>query len=190
MKIVLPDGPLLEPLPPLQLGFISAEEQNQREIDKRIAAEMSKMELLAEHLGISDGPAKWYQLALELARPVVPGLQEEKPKGRPRKWGNLEQGFLYAEFERLKRAGCSQDEASRALAKKEPWRSFVGSWAPGKATTGSDPAQALLAELKSARKSPLSQIAWEAYLYHEHTDTIAEWEHFVLQAMTKSSGAA
>lgn len=134
MKETLPDGPLTEPLPPLEIGLLADSDETAAKIERRVALEYAKLELLADHLGIAPGPARWYQLSLILARHLVPGLTEAKPKGRPKKWGMVEKGILVVEVERRTNAGQTQEEAARAISGQEPWRSFVDSWGPGKAT--------------------------------------------------------
>lgn len=183
MKDSLPKGPLLEPLPPLHLGLLTHGDENAEKIAARVKLEYEKLELLAEHLNIKPGPSRWYQLSLELARQLVPGLNEAKPKGRPKKWGMVEKGALVVEIERRTSTGMNQEEAARAIAKLEPWASFVARWAPGKATTGSDPAEALLAEYKSARKHFFAEVAWDAFRFHEHEGTLDEWNDFIVRAV-------
>lgn len=187
MKNSLPKGPLLEPLPPLQLGLLTPGDENAAKIAARVSLEYEKLELLAEHLNIPPGPSRWYQLSLELARHLVPGLNEAKPIGRPKKWGMVEKGALFVEIERRTNAGMNQEEAARAISKLEPWASFVESWSPGKATTGSDPAEALLAEYKNARKHFFAEIAWNAFLFHEHEGTLDKWNDFIVSAVGTST---
>lgn len=186
MKDRLPKGPLLEPLQPLRMGLLVDTEENAAKIAARVRVEYEKLELLADHLKIPPGPTRWYQLSLELARELVPGLREAVPKGRPKKWGLFEKGALFVEIERRSRAGMTLEEAARAIAKLEPWASFVDSWGPGKATMGSDPAEALLAEYKNARKNFFAEIAWNAFLLHEHEGTLEEWNDFIMRGVGSS----
>lgn len=183
MKDSLPKGPLLEPLPPLHLGLLVESEDSKAQIAERVRLEHEKLELLAGHLNIQPGPFRWYQLSLELARRLVPGLNEAKTVGRPKKWGLVEKGVLVVEIERRTNTGMSQEEAARSIAKLEPWASFVESWSPGKATTGSDPGEALLAEYKNARKHFFAKIAWDAFLFHEHEGTVDAWNDFIVSAV-------
>jgi len=186
MKDSLPKGPLLDPLPPLQIGLLTHGEETSAKIAARVGLEHEKLELLAEHFNIPVGPSRWYQLSLTLARQLVPGFNEAKLKGRPKKWGMVEKGALVVEIERRTNTGMTQEEAARTIAKLEPWASFVASWAPGKATTGSDPAEALLAEYKNARKHFFADIAWDAFRFHEHEGTLDEWNDFIVRAVGAS----
>lgn len=188
MKLNLPEGPLTEPLPPLRLGLLADRQENEAKIERRVALEYEKLEALAAHLGIQPGPSCWYQLALHLARLLVPGLNEAKPSGRPKKWGMVEQGILAVEIERRTGSGMTQEQAARAIAKLEPWRSFVESWAKGKATAGSDPAEALLREYKEAKKHFFAKVAWDAFKLHEHQGSLDEWQRFIESAVGAPGG--
>lgn len=183
LKLKFPEGPLTEPLPPLRLGIIASEGENETKIERRVSLEYEKLELLAAHFGIQPGPSAWYQLSLHLARFLVPGLNEAKPKGRPTKWGMVERALLVVEIERRTSQGLTQEQAARAIAKLEPWQSFVTSWSYGKATTGPDPAEALRQEYKKGKNHFFADVARDAFRLHEYEGTLDKWQDFVISAI-------
>ena len=181
MKLDLPEGPLTTPLPTMRIGPLAGSQVAHQKIAERVDLEMEKMRMLASHLGIEDGPSAWYLLALHLAKLCVPGLQEPKPKGRPKKWGPFEHGVLVIEIERLTSGGLSQEAAAKALASRKPWNEFLEQWVRGDARTnlGPDPAAALLNAYKEGRAERFVDVVRDAYRYHAQTGTIAEWDAFV-----------
>jgi hypothetical protein len=96
------------------------------EIIKRdLEEDYLKLGLLCQQYGIGEGPAKWFQLSLALARELYP---EKKKPGRKSKWTLLNKGALVVEIERL----TTPDDAShgvawacKQLALREPWKSFL-----------------------------------------------------------------
>lgn len=149
------------------------------ELDAYYEEVRRRMEQLADSLGIADDSHRWYVLAFELARKHVPELMIEKPRGAPTKWGPVEHGILAVEVEREKSDGRKTDaEACRALAVKDPWRSFLSAKSAG-SHLGGDPPLALLRQLNVARERKIDTVFMKVFTDHVASDTVAQWDRDV-----------
>lgn len=168
--------------PPPHLTYywhFANEQERAAAIREYIEDEYCRMVALADSLGIPNNLNRWYTLALHLAREHVPELGEAKRIGSPKKWGNFELGVLAVEIERaLQRGERTIGSAAAVLAKREPWKSFLQ--VKGGTYLGPDPVAALVKQYSIAGKAPFTSIVRKAFKYHEATDTVAEWDEWVL----------
>jgi hypothetical protein len=168
-------------LPPLQIGLLTSEEQKQAIFAERVKEEDRRMVALAEQMDIPEGPYRWYFLALELARQHVPELMPLKKDGRPRTWGDFELGVLVAEVER-EQAKTDPPmpilEATKALARRSPWKDLLHPWTPGTAHS-SDPGEALRQQYKEGRKIKFAKLVRHAYKLHEAHGELDKWDELV-----------
>ena len=149
-------------------------------IDERVEEEHRRMVALAASLGIQDTPARWYMLALALARKHVPELQTAGPAGQPVKWDEFALGALAVEIEREQAAkgGIAIRAAAAALVTREPWKSFLDD----RSGSFRDPnrSAALQRQYTNAKEAPFTSIARKAYRYHVETGTLPDWDALVL----------
>ncbi len=161
-----------------------ADEQTQMAVISRWAEEdREKLELLAHQMGVADGPNRWYGLALALARKHEPGFKEV---AQPGKWNDAVRGMLVVEIERLtgdrRLAGKRPDNpshtatwAAEILRRRDEWADFLH---------GSvDPAEALRVQYSRFHKDRWADLARDAFKYHRHMNTIAEWESELRDAL-------
>lgn len=175
-------------LEPLRMGLCAPREQVGQAIRARVREELARMNALADSMGIPDDAARWYSVALELARLHVPELQEVKKDGRPKKWGDYELGLLVVELEREQKsrtAKKTQKEAANTLAQRSPWKETISKWGHGKSPLGSDPGEALLQQYKVGRKSRWADVARSAFAFHYATGSTAAWDQDVLDLREK-----
>jgi hypothetical protein len=92
-------------LPPLRVGLLMSDDEKSRLRAERVEEERQRMEALADALGIEDNLARWYMVALLLARKHVPELMEAKPVGAPTRWDYWSLALLAIEIERLTAQG-------------------------------------------------------------------------------------
>ncbi|MFZ6730543.1 hypothetical protein ACO0LG_01275 [Undibacterium sp. Ji42W] len=181
-------GALNKPMRPRKLGLLSNEDETQKVISDWIAEDRQNILTLCEHYKIPPGDGQFYQLALALAREIVPCFKEKLKEGKPKKWDDYTQCVLAVEIERLTEQGITQKDATKRLAKIEPWKSFLlgDSWDPATCKSA-DPADALKSQYKSATKLKLYSFTKNAFKYHEVTNTINEWNQEVLAIKKKNT---
>ena len=151
------------------------DEASMREfVAQYVEEDHSKLVMLCRHYGIQDGPAMFYQLSLALAQEIYP---EPRPRGRKSKWTELIKGALVVEVERV----VKPDDQSRGvawacgvLANREPWKSFLE--VKEGSSFGPDPSEALRKVYFDFRGDKWAAIIRDAFNYHKHEGTIAEWE--------------
>ena len=132
-------GKLQEPLKPSNQGLLNRAMDKATDNDSRGREIVEKLELLLEHYGLSE-PAKrdpltisaqYMRLSYLLARDAgIKGFQEEKKRGRKKKWNDEVRACLVADIVRvqsLSDRNISVRSAANILSKKEPWKSFIES---------------------------------------------------------------
>ena len=174
-------GPLNNFREPRRLGLLASEEDKSERYVAWATEDFENLNLLCAHFGLSDGPDKYYLLALRLASEAVPCFQEKSKEGRPKKWTEFELGVLAVETERITTTGVSRICAAAILARRAPWKGFLEGWGnEGINSIGKDPAAALMTAYKSAKAARFTSVVRGAFKYHEANNTISEWDKTVL----------
>jgi hypothetical protein len=181
-------GVLAERLKPLRIGLLISHEERAQVVAERRTQEVAKLDLLREHYGIVAGPNQWQNLAIRLARECCPGFQDKASRGQPKKWDTGRLLILAGEFRRELDGGArNKAEAARRLAAREPWRSFMrrGRWS-GKDKSRPPIPKPEIALLEQYDNLALRyrKVGEEAFLYDAETNSISEWEAFVLEALS------
>ena len=170
-------------LSPLQVGLFTTADDRDRIMRERVDEEFTRMQTLADRLGIPDEPGRWYVVALHLARQHVPELKENKRAGAPKKWGAVELGILAVEIERITSTGKTIEQAAKALAQVDHWRTFLDK--KSGTFSGPDPVAALCRAYSNAVKHPFASTLRKAFLWDSHEGTSGETERDCIQALTR-----
>jgi hypothetical protein len=169
--------------PRLLGGVLFPDDEEEEKIRKWNEEDNEKIQLLMEHYGVEAGPNSFKFLVLALARDFVPGFQEKRKKGRKTKWTVHRKGLLTVEIERLiennKAKGVS--EAAKVLSKIEPWSSFLEEKISNESTP--DPQEVLRNMYFESKDETWAKVAREAFLYHEHTNSIEEWNKSIEESL-------
>jgi hypothetical protein len=177
---------LAQPVPSRRVSLLASEEDRQKQYAAWAAEDLGKLSSLCDHYGIAPGPNQYMFLALELAREFVPGLQEQKRKGRPTKWTTVTKSILVVEVRRLiAETSRGPTSACKTLAAKQPWSLFVDE-KDAERTLGTDPAEALRQIYQSFKDDSFCRIAWKAFRHYEITDTMPEWDQFVAATLQEA----
>ena len=109
------------------LGLLATEQQRVAHDMAMLEEELRRLELLLRHYRVSDGPDRWFMLALALAREHVPGFGRAQPPGRkPTSTGPLGMFAAYAVvcIDRLRDADprLTIVDAAAALSEMSPWK--------------------------------------------------------------------
>jgi hypothetical protein len=166
-------------LPPLRFGLLMSDDEQSKLLAERFQEERRRMEALADSLGIEDNPARWYMVALVLARKHVPELMEAKQIGAPTRWDYWSLALLAIEVERLTAQGKTVEQAARTLAATAHWLSFVGRQDGRIGNTAPDPAEVLRRNYSKANTEPFKgfvALARDGFRWHEMQGTVQEWE--------------
>lgn len=145
----------------------------------------AKLLLLCEELGIDDGPARFYFLALALARKQYPGFQVRKPTT---KWTDWTGGYLVVEVKRLisdrrQNPGHTVSWATDQLAKRSEWKEFLGG--------GQDRGEALRVQYARLKAKPWSRLMWRLFkmeqqvgaLENRQAELLENWQADLLDAL-------
>jgi hypothetical protein len=183
-------GALATPIAPRPIGYLASEEQRAKWSEDWAAEDLGKLDALREHYGIEPGPHQYMALSLAMAREFVPGFQEEAKKGRPAKWDSVTKGILVVEVRRLvvPRTAQGPTWACKQLASQKHWADFL----EGKDAAvilSTEPAEALRQIYQSFRNDRFANVAWDAYRWHRQTDTLEEWETFVVTTLAEARQA-
>jgi hypothetical protein len=109
----------------LLISALEGEEKLHEKCKQLTQDDMLNMLALCDKYHIKQSHNMWYELALSMAREFYP---EPQKKGRKPKWDNFKAAILVVEIERLsdlKNPSKGVQWASKQLAKKEPWKSFI-----------------------------------------------------------------
>jgi hypothetical protein len=190
MQEAMPKNPfkdaLAQPISPRRGSLLASEEELQKQYAAWAAEDLEKLNALCEHYGIAPGPNQFMFLALQLARECVPGFQEMKTKGRPRKWTTVTKSLLVVEVRRfIAETKGDATAACKTLAAKQPWSSFLDE-KDTERTLGTDPAEALRQIYQSFKNDSFCRIAWKAFRHHEITETMPEWNQFVAASLQEA----
>jgi hypothetical protein len=145
--------------------------------------DIEDLQRLANDMGISEGPDRWYWLALALARKHEPEFKFQKTQ---RKWLEHRCMMLVVEIERLtgdeRLTGKRSENPSRTaawaagvLAKRKEWSDFLNS--------PTNPAEALRVKYSKFHKTGFAVVARKAFKWHELNDDVAGWESEVRHAL-------
>jgi hypothetical protein len=135
-----------------------------------------KLLLLCAEMGIDDGPSRFYDLSLALARKHHSAFQESPSLG---KWTDIAGAYLVVEVERLtadQKPGHGELWACYQLIKRSEWRRFLGMGDDPNEPQTKDSGEALRRQYQRFKKHPLADAARNAYKLHEMQDNIREWE--------------
>ena len=176
-------GPLQTKVELRRLPLLADKEQQLAVIQGWMAEDDKKLLLLCDELGVKDGPLRFYDLALALARKHCIGFQERAPLG---KWTLMTRGFLFVEIERLtkskpKNPGHTVSWAADVLARRPEWTHFLG-------RNAADGGEALRVQYQSFKGDPWAKIFRKAFKWHEHEKTLAEWDAEVRDALRDPHG--
>lgn len=152
---------------------------------KRIDLELKKLDMLLDEYDISRDGNEWMMLAWKLAEEYEPGFQLQKKRGRPKKWTDDRLSLLLVEFDDLidlKHISKGASWASKRIAKKEPWKSFIETkLISGLDDENPDPSLALLKIYHDAKSNPPKKFGlWKAR--HERyikEKWLEEWQDLV-----------
>jgi len=164
-------------------GVLFPDDEEEEKLRKWNEEDNEKIQLLMEHYGIEAGPYSFKFLVLALARDFVPGFKEKKIKGRPIKWTTTRKGYLTVEIERLidnnKAKGVK--DAAKLLSQVEPWSSFLDEKVSNESTP--DPQEVLRSMYFESKGEIWAKVAKKAFLYHEHTNSIEEWNKSIEESL-------
>lgn len=182
-------GRLTESMPPRRFGLLMNEEEMRKKSAEWHKEDMKNLLLLCDHYGIkekeNDLLIAFFKLSLALAKELaVPAFVEQKPRGRKKKWTEFNKAILVAEVERVMEPNNPQYGVSWAtaqLAKKEPWRSFVGS---NEEALGSDPSEVLRQIYYESKETFWASVTRDACRYHmEGYAPMEEWKKTVEESV-------
>lgn len=161
-------------------GLLMTDNDYNKTLELHCDGEFKKIELLCQHYGIPDGPAKFYSLALTLARNLYPA---KKKVGRKSKWTDLNKGALVVEVERLIDHNDTNDTnkgvswATTQLAEKEPWKSFLET--KDSENSSPDPAEALRQVYANFKNDRWAELSRDVFAKHKFDDSFPEWDAIV-----------
>lgn len=162
-------GPLQTKLKPRRIPLLVSEAEQIDVIRAWAKADHEKLLLLCSQLDIAEGPNRFYDLSLALARKYHFAFQESAPLG---KWTDIAGAYLVVEVERLTNAddnpGHGELWAAHQLIRRPEWRAFLG----GK----EDPGEALRRQYQKFKNKPLATVVRDAYKFHEMKADLVEWE--------------
>ena len=174
------NGPLRTRIEPRRLPLFVDETRQLEVVCQWMEEDHQKLLLLCDEMGVPEGPDRFYQLSLELARKHCIGFQERIPQS---KWTLVTRGCLVVEIERLtadrrKQPGHTVTWAADILSRRDEWAEFLG----GK---GERPDEALRVQYQKFKRDPFAKIWRKAFKWHEYSDTLSEWETLLLDALRK-----
>ncbi len=132
-----------------------------------------KLLLLCDAMGVVDGPDRFYELSLALARKHYAGFQQAEPTG---KWTDLTRAYLVVEIERLMADGQSAKAAAGVLTARPEWKSFSRT---GKGGEG------LRVQYQDFKNSRLAAVMRDAFRLYEYQDRLSEWHDNLVSALEK-----
>ena len=170
-------GALHAKLEPCRLPLLADDTQKLEIMRAWDDEDYAKMLLLCNELGIEEGPARFYFLALALARMHYPGFRERKPTS---KWTDLTGGYLVVEVNRLIRdrrqnPSHSVSWATDQLAKRPEWKEFLGG--------SQDRGEALRVQYARLKEKPWSRLMWRLFKAWQQIGTAESWQADFLDAL-------
>ncbi len=169
--MVAKKGPLHTKLEPRLLPLLVSEAEQRKVIQSWFDEDHEKLLLLCDAMGIADGPRRFYDLSLALARQHYAGFQQEVPTS---KWTDLTRGYLVVEIERLTAEGHDAKAAAGVLAGRPEWKSFSRT---GKGGEG------LRVQYQDFKNDRWAEVMRDAFKWHEEKNSLAKWHDELLAAL-------
>jgi len=169
-------GPLKTKLKPRHLPLLVSADEQLNVIRAWVKEDHDKLLLLCAEMGIDDGPSRFYDLSLALARKHHFAFQESRPLG---KWTDIAGAYLVVEVERLtadSKPGHGELWACYQLIKRPEWREFLGMGDDPKDPQRADSGEALRRQYQRFKNRPVAGVGRDAYKLHEMQGNIQEWE--------------
>lgn len=176
-------GPLKTKLKPRHLPLLVGVEKQLDVVQAWIKEDHDKLMLLCAEMGIEDGPNRFYDLSLALARKHHPAFQEAAPLG---KWTDIAGLHLVVEVERLtadSKTGHRELWACYQLIKRAEWRDFLHMGDDPKDPKTKDSGEALRRQYQRFKKHPFARAWRDAYEFHVIQDNVPEWERKLIDAL-------
>ena len=170
--MVAKKGPLNTRIDPRHLPAFAGDEELAKLIDRWSREDYEKLLLLCDDLNIADGPARFYQLSLALARKHYTGFQQLQPAS---KWTVLVRAYLVVEIESLVANGLSAKKAAAVLAGRSEWKEFLKSTDNG--------AEGLRVQYQRFKNDRFADDMRDAHRLHVHNGTLLEWHQRLLDAL-------
>ena len=167
-------GPLETKLKPRYVPRLASQAEQLEVIKAWQREDHEKLTLLCEELGIVEGPSRFYDLSLTLARKLYAGFQQAEPLS---KWTDVTRGYLVVEIERLVSETGSVKVAADRLALRPEWKSFLNQTRHG--------GEGLRVQYQKFKGDRWSSIMRKAFAYHVQQNTLAEWQEDLLEALQK-----
>ena len=165
-------GPLKTKLKPRYLPFFVSDEEQLKIIRSWDREDHDKLLLLCADMGIEDGPSRFYDLALALARILHSGFQQAAPLS---KWTDVTRGFLVVEVERLTVAGLDVTAAAGVLAGRPEWKAFLNKTRDG--------GEGLRVQYQKFKQARFAAVMRDAFKCSENKNTLDEWHENLLEAL-------
>ena len=172
-------GPLKTKLKPRHLPLLASDEEQlhlNRTWDRE---DHDKLLLLCAEMGIDDGPSRFYDLALALARKQYAGFQQAAPLI---KWTDVTRGFLVVEIERLVGEGHDAKAAAGVVALRPEWKAFLSNTRDG--------GEGLRVQYQKFKDDRFAAVMRDAFKYCEIENTLDEWHLYLLEALKKPHPSA
>jgi hypothetical protein len=170
-----------------KVGPLATEEGAKKIWRDQSEDEWNSVRQLCDEYGIEYDDNFWMNLAVALARDFVPAFQDKTRPGPKQKWTDHRRGILVVEIERIKTSqSISIEDAADELAKKEPWKNFIQIKQKGSdPDTSPDPGETLRHAYYESFDRRWLNVTRKAFLYHEATDTVAEWDAMVAESLVE-----
>lgn len=165
-------GPLKTKLKPRHLPLLASAEEQLKVIRSWDKEDHDKLLLLCAEMGIDDGPSRFYDLALALARRQYAGFQQDPPL---KKWTDITRGYLVVEVERLTAGGLDVTAAAGVLAERPEWKAFLSKTRDG--------GEGLRVQYQNFKESRFAAVMRDAFKYDEIENTLDEWHENLLEAL-------
>ncbi|NOU20751.1 MAG: hypothetical protein HOO93_03010 [Methyloglobulus sp.] len=161
----------------LLISALKGKEHLQEKSKQLVQDDMLNMLALCDKYHIKQSHNMWYELALSIARECYP---EPQKKGRKSKWNGFKTAVLVVELERLidlKNPSKGVQWASKQLAKKEPWKSFIEF--KDSNLTSPDPAETIRKIYFDFKDDEWSERLRLTFKKYEVNQDLEGWEEFV-----------
>lgn len=169
-------GPLQTKLKPRNLPLLVSEAEQLKVIEGWHSEDHQKLILLCDEMGIADGPRRFYELSLALAKKYHSAFQESAPLG---KWTDIAGAYLVVEIERLtadNNPGHGEIWAAYQLIKRPEWRDFLGMGDDPKKPRTKDSGEALRRQYQRFKNHWFAAVSRDAFRLHVMQNNISEWE--------------
>lgn len=167
-------GPLQTKLKPRYVPLLVSEAEQLEVINGWRKEDHQKLLLLCDEMGIAEGPHRFYELSLGLARKHYAGFQQAEPLT---KWTDLTRGYLVVEIERLTESTGNVKSAADVLAERPEWKAFLN-----RTRDGGEGLRVQYQAFKDDRGAALMRKAFEVSV---QKNTVAEWQEELLEALQK-----